>query len=72
MMAISSPAYDSWTMLPTFFPIDTARPTDAMWVLANFGEKESWGQKLLWLDEDFTEANTVVVEWLAEYCNGEG
>ena len=24
------------------------------------------------LDEDFTEANTVVVEWLAEYCNGEG
>ena len=55
MMAISSPAYDSWTMLPTFFPIDTARPTDAMWVLANFGEKESWGQKLLWLDEDFTD-----------------
>lgn len=24
------------------------------------------------LDEDFTEANTVVVEWLAEYCNSEG
>ena len=55
LMAVSSPAYDSWTMLPTFFPLDSATPADALWVLANFGEKESWGQKLLWLDWDFTD-----------------
>lgn len=55
MMAISPPAYDSWTMLPTFFPLDTLAPSDAMWVLANFGEKESWGQKLLLLDEEFSD-----------------
>ncbi len=55
MMAVSSPAYDSWTMLPAFFPIDTTAPGDALWLLANFGEKESWGQKLLWLDTDFTD-----------------
>ena len=53
MMAISSPAYDSWTMLPTFFPTDTTDHTKAFWVLANFGERESWGQKLLWSDSSF-------------------
>ena len=46
MLAISPPAYDSWTMLPTFFGADSMR-TDALWLLANFGERESWGQKLL-------------------------
>lgn len=55
MMAVSNPAYDSWTMLPTFFPIDTLHPTDALWVLANFGEKESWGQKLMLLDWEFSD-----------------
>ncbi|MCC7503032.1 MAG: hypothetical protein IT229_10910 [Flavobacteriales bacterium] len=55
MMAVSSPAYDSWTMLPTFFPLDTVHPDDANWVLANFGEKESWGQKLMMLDWDFMD-----------------
>ncbi len=55
MMAISNPAYDSWTLLPTFFPIDTTRPSDALWVLANFGEKESWGQKLMLLDWEFSD-----------------
>lgn len=54
MMAVSTPAYDSWTMLPTFFGTDST-DTHALWVLANFGEKESWGQKLLWLDRDFTD-----------------
>lgn len=53
MIAISSPAYDSWTMLPTFFPVDSTRSNNEMWVLANFGEKESWGQKLLYLDTAF-------------------
>jgi hypothetical protein len=54
MMAISSPAYDSWTMLPTFFGADST-DTHALWVLANFGERESWGQKLLWMDRDFSD-----------------
>lgn len=53
MLAVSSPAYDSWTMLPTFFPIDSLKPAGVMWVLANFGEKESWGQKLMLLDASF-------------------
>ncbi len=53
MIAVSSPAYDSWTMLPSFFPVDGLKPTGAMWVLANFGEKESWGQKLMLLDGAF-------------------
>ena len=55
MMAVSSPAYDSWTMLPTFFPLETAVPDDGMWVLANFGEKESWGQKVMLLDGEFSD-----------------
>ncbi len=55
MMAISPPAFDSWTMLPTFFPSDTAYTDEDIWILANFGEKESWGQKVLWLDWDFTD-----------------
>lgn len=55
MMAVSSPAYDSWTMLPTFFGADST-DTQALWVLANFGEKESWGQKVLFLDWEFMDA----------------
>jgi hypothetical protein len=55
VMAVSPPAYDSWTMLPTFFPLDTIHPDDANWVLANFGEKESWGQKLMLLDRSFAD-----------------
>jgi hypothetical protein len=54
-MAWSAPAYDSWTMLPTFFPLDTVHPDDANWVLANFGEKESWGQKVMLLDWEFMD-----------------
>ena len=56
MMAISPPAYDSWTMLPTCFPLDTAHRSDVMWVLANFGEKESWGQKVFLMDWNFMDA----------------
>lgn len=56
MLAVSTPAYDSWTMLPTFFPLDTVHPADANWILANFGEKESWGQKVLLLDYAFMDA----------------
>ena len=46
IVSVSPPAYDSWTMLPTFFAIGPKT-----WiVLANFGEKESWGQLVLRLD----------------------
>ncbi|MBL7938238.1 MAG: hypothetical protein JNL43_02665 [Flavobacteriales bacterium] len=55
IIAASSPGYDSWTMLPSFFPLDRKQPTDAMWLLANMGERESWGQKLIWLDWEFTD-----------------
>ncbi|MCB0795532.1 MAG: hypothetical protein KDB88_12410 [Flavobacteriales bacterium] len=48
-LAISSPAYDSWTMFPTFFSL-TDRPGTLL-ILANFGARDSWGQKVLRLDE---------------------
>jgi len=56
MMIISPPAYDSWTMLPTCFPLDTTHPADVVWVLANFGERESWGQKIFLMDRNFMDA----------------
>lgn len=47
VIASSSPGYDSYTLLPTFFAgADTA---DGFFILANEGEKQSWGQKLFWL-----------------------
>lgn len=54
-LCASAPAYDSWTMLPTFFPMDTAADDTVLWVLANFGEKESWGQKAMLLDREFVD-----------------
>lgn len=48
VIATSAPAYDSWTMLPTFL----GKPGDSTFiVMANFGEKQSWGQKLMTLDK---------------------
>lgn len=54
MLAISNPGYDSWTMLPTFFG-DDPKATNDLWVLANFGERESWGQKVMRLGKGFTD-----------------
>ncbi len=54
IIAASTPAYDSWTMLPTFF----RHPQDSTaWIiLANLGERQSWGQKVFILDaEGFTD-----------------
>ena len=53
ILAASSPGYDSWTMLPTFFPI-TDQAGEHL-ILANFGERESWGQKLIRMDAGFTD-----------------
>jgi hypothetical protein len=50
VLAVSPPAFDSYTMLPTFF--GTPGSANGPWVLlANFGEKDSWGQKVLVLDD---------------------
>lgn len=53
VIAVSAPAYDSWTMLPSFFR--TSGPANEHLVLANFGERESWGQKFMRLEEGFTD-----------------
>lgn len=53
VLAYSNGAYDSWTMLPTFFSIPD--PPGTYLILANFGERESWGQKLIYMDSTFTD-----------------
>ncbi|MBK6342481.1 MAG: hypothetical protein IPF41_07815 [Flavobacteriales bacterium] len=66
MLAVSAPAYDSWTMLPTFFSRDSALAS-GLWVLANFGERESWGQKFMKLDSAFLDLgflDATAVEWV--------
>jgi hypothetical protein len=53
VIASSKPGYDSETMLPTFF--STGNPADGWVLLANMGERESWGQEVFWLkDRRFT------------------
>jgi hypothetical protein len=49
VIAVSSPGYDSETLFPMFFrhPADS----NAWLVLANLGERESWGQKVFTLDQ---------------------
>lgn len=58
VLHVSAPAYDSWTMLPTFFGLGRST-TDTMpmdrWILANFGERESWGQKVMLLQNGFQD-----------------
>lgn len=49
VLAVSAPAYDSEVMLPAFF--STGDSADGIVVLANFGGKESWGQKVFWLKD---------------------
>lgn len=49
VIAASAPAYDSWTMFPTFF--GKSGDSTSFIVLANFGEKQSWGQKVMLLDK---------------------
>ena len=50
----SKPGYDSFTLFPTFFR--TSRAADGLLILANLGEKQSWGQDVFWLKDDrFTD-----------------
>lgn len=51
--ASSSPGYDSWTLLPTFFQhplLDSAYV-----ILANLGERNSWGQKVMSMKDGFSD-----------------
>jgi len=67
----SAPAYDSWTMLPTFFrdPRDSA----AWIVLANFGERQSWGQKVFRLDaKGFTDLGFLNVALPKHFAEEDG
>jgi hypothetical protein len=69
VMAVSSPAYDSYTMLPTFFA--SSGTTDDLVILANLGEKQSWGQKVFRLKdgkfEDMGFIDAAQREWRTEY-----
>lgn len=49
VLAISKPAYDSAVMLPTFYA--TGDTADGIIILANYGERESWGQNAFWLKD---------------------
>ena len=53
VISVSVPAYDSWSMLPTFF--GPGKGMNGSWMAANFGERESWGQKLFWCDNGFQD-----------------
>ncbi|MEX1132617.1 MAG: hypothetical protein WEC15_05285, partial [Flavobacteriales bacterium] len=63
----SSPGYDSWTLLPTFFM--DPRQDSAYIALANTGERNSWGQKVLGMKDGFTDLgflDVAVPEWVDE------
>lgn len=53
IQASSSPGYDSWTLLPTYFehPLEDS----AYILLANMGERNSWGQKVISMKEQFAD-----------------
>lgn len=69
MLAASSPGYDSWTMLPTFFPYPN--PSGTYMILANFGERESWGQKLIFMDWAFTDLGFLDVAYPEHIVEGD-
>jgi len=50
IIAWSRPGYDSETMLPTFF--STGNHAGGLVILANMGERQSWGQEVFWLRGD--------------------
>ena len=69
MLAYSSPAYDSWTMFPTFFPDPINE--GAYIILANFGERNSWGQRVIRFgDQGFTDLGYLDIAAIEH--NGEG
>lgn len=69
ILSHSNGAYDSWTMLPTFFPIPD--PPGTYLVLANFGERESWGQKLIYMDSTFTDLGFIDLAYPERITEGD-
>lgn len=69
VLASSAPGYDSWTMYPTFFNLPGQ--ADDKLVLANFGEKESWGQKLIRMDDHFTDLGFMDVAYPERILDGD-
>ena len=68
ILAWSKPGYDSETMLPTFFT--TGDRANGLVILANMGERQSWGQEVFWLDGDSIRSlgfmDVAVREWRTE------
>lgn len=69
VLSHSNGAYDSWTMLPTFFSIPN--PPGTHLILANFGERESWGQKLMFMDSTFTDLGFLDVAYPEHITEGD-
>lgn len=65
LLAWSKPGYDSETMLPTFFT--TGNKADGLVILANMGERQSWGQEAFWLKDQRIQSlgflDLAVREW---------
>ena len=51
ILSYSNPAYDSWMMRPSFFE----HPSGGYLILAEFGSTESWGQKVMVYNNEFTD-----------------
>lgn len=70
LIAASAPAYDSWTMLPTFF--HSRNDPGSYIVLANFGERQSWGQKVMRLDSTgFTDLGFIDAAYPERVSDGD-
>jgi hypothetical protein len=50
VLSWSKPGYDSETMLPTFFT--NGNNADGLVIIANMGERQSWGQEAFWLKDN--------------------
>jgi hypothetical protein len=65
LLAWSKPGYDSETMLPTFFTNGTE--ADGLVIIANMGERQSWGQEAFWLTDNTIRSlgfiDVAVREW---------
>lgn len=65
ILAWSKPGYDSETMLPTFFT--NGNRSDGFVIIANMGERQSWGQEAFWLKDNAINSlgflDVAVREW---------
>ena len=65
ILAWSKPGYDSETMLPTFFT--DGNKADGLVIIANMGERQSWGQEAFWLKDQRIQSlgfiDLAVREW---------